>query len=187
MTLLLLFYEFFKTGLFSVGGGLATIPFLTAMIEKYGWITQTELTNIIAVAESTPGPIGINAATYVGYAAAGVAGAAVATLSLILPSVIIIVLIARFMSKFSQTRIVKDLFTGLRPVSAGLVMAAGFSILLLALNVKWSFAPFQLEIGWTELGIFALLLIGLSVKPTKKLHPVVYIVVGGLMGALLSL
>ena len=92
MEQLTLIGEFFKTGLFAVGGGLATLPFLSRMGEIYGWFTKEELANMIAVSESTPGPIGVNMATYVGFSTAGVPGAVVATLGLITPSVIIILI-----------------------------------------------------------------------------------------------
>ena len=94
MIFLQLFYEFFKIGLFAVGGGMATIPFLMDLTSRYSWFTMADLTNMIAVSESTPGPIGINMATYAGFNAAGIPGALCATLSLVLPAWIIIILIA---------------------------------------------------------------------------------------------
>ena len=100
MIYLTLFYEFFKIGLFAVGGGIATLPFLMDLTDKYDWYTASELTNMIAISESTPGPVGINMATYAGYQAAGIGGAIVATVSLVLPALIIIVIVARFMKKF---------------------------------------------------------------------------------------
>ena len=93
MLYLRLFWEFFKTGLFAVGGGMATLPFLYSMSDATGWFTHAQLADMIAVSESTPGPIGVNMATYVGFSTAGVPGAVVATLGLITPSVIIILII----------------------------------------------------------------------------------------------
>ena len=96
MKLLLLFYEFAKVGLFSVGGGLATVPFLQSMGEKTGWFTNAQLSTMIAVSESTPGPMGVNMATYVGYSISGIPGAVIATLGLITPSIAVIIIIGLF-------------------------------------------------------------------------------------------
>ena len=108
--LLILFYEFFKVGLFAVGGGLATIPFLSAMGEKLSWFTYAELADMIAISESTPGPMGINMATYVGYEVAsqnginGILGAVTATLGEVAPSIIVIMIIANFLKKYAFKR-----------------------------------------------------------------------------------
>ena len=128
MILLRLFYEFFKTGLFSVGGGMATIPFLQHMGETTGWFTNQDLTTMIAVSESTPGPLGVNMATYVGYQTAGVPGALVATLGVITPGAILILIIAGFLQKFRSNRSVEAVFAGLRPASTALIAAAGLSV-----------------------------------------------------------
>ena len=118
MVLLRLFFEFAKTGLFAVGGGLATIPFLQDLGARTGWFTNSELTTMIAVSESTPGPMGVTMATYVGFKIAGVhhipgvIGAAVATLGLIFPSIVIILIIAGFLQKFRQSKAVE---AGRRP------------------------------------------------------------------------
>ena len=93
MIYLQLFWEFFKTGLFAIGGGMATVPFLFDISARTGWFTASELANMIAVSESTPGPIGINMATYVGFETAGILGSVIATLGLVIPSIIIIVII----------------------------------------------------------------------------------------------
>ena len=133
MIFLQLFYEFFKTGLFAVGGGLATLPFLNDICQKYDWFTEQMLADMIAISESTPGPIGINMATYAGYQAAGLLGSIVATCSLVAPSIIVIVLIARFLSKFNEHPLVKSAFSGLRPAVTGLIAAAAVSVMKLAL------------------------------------------------------
>ena len=127
MILLKLFYEFFKAGLFAVGGGMATIPFLMDMADTTDWFTRAQLADMVAVSESTPGPIGGNMATYVGFTTAGVPGALVATLGLVTPSVIIILLVARVLKQFRHNRFVEAGFYGLRPASAGLIGAAGLS------------------------------------------------------------
>ena len=116
----------FRVGLFSVGGGLATIPFLTDLGTRTGWFTPAELANMVAVSESTPGPMGVNMATYVGFETNGPMGCVIATLGLITPSIIIILVIARFLQKFRQSRTVDAVFYGLRPASTALIASAGF-------------------------------------------------------------
>ena len=130
--LLSLYWEFFKTGLFAVGGGLATLPFLQNMAVSTGWFTTAQLADMIAVSESTPGPLGINTATYVGFTTAGVPGAVVATLGLVSPSIIIILVVAAFLKAFRDSRTVQDVFYGLRPASMGLIAASGLSVVLMA-------------------------------------------------------
>ena len=129
MTFLHLFIEFFKTGLFAIGGGLATIPFLEDIARRYTWFTTEQLTDMIAISESTPGPIGVNMATYAGYQAGyaeggvllGILGGLVATLSLVLPSVIVILIIAGFLEKFKENKLVKNTFYCLRPAVIGML------------------------------------------------------------------
>ena len=128
MIFLQLFWEFFKTGLFAVGGGLATLPFLKAITHKYPWFTANDLMDMIAVSESTPGPIGVNSATYAGFHAAGLPGALTATFSLVLPSVIIIILVSRALDRFRSSSLVQNGFYGLRPASAGLIFGAMFTV-----------------------------------------------------------
>ena len=127
MIYLRLFWEFFKTGLFSVGGGLATLPFIYDMSDRTGWFTYQQIADMVAVSESTPGPIGVNTATYVGYVTAGVPGSLIATLGLVTPAVICILIIASCLKKFRENRFVDHAFYGLRPASAGLIAAAGFA------------------------------------------------------------
>ncbi|MEZ3487711.1 MAG: chromate transporter [Lachnospiraceae bacterium] len=133
MIYLILAYEFFKIGLFSIGGGMATLPFLMDLTDKYDWFTISELTNMVAISESTPGPVGINMATYAGYNAAGVAGAIVATLALTAPAWIIIILIAKFLENFSENKHVKAAFYGIRPAVAALIGYAVWELLKIAL------------------------------------------------------
>lgn len=188
--LLLLFIEFFKTGLFAVGGGLATVPFIRDMGATYGWITEAEIANIIAIAESTPGPIGVNAATYVGYLVCGVPGAILATLGLVTPSVIIIVLIAKAIKKYYDSHLVQSLFRALRPAAIGLITAAGFSLLLTALGVKANFLQLRFSADWyslLKLGIYGAFLFFAFWKKTAKIHPLFFILAGGTIGAILSL
>jgi len=185
-----LFFEFFKTGLFAVGGGLATVPFLRDMGAAYGWLSEAELANIIAIAESTPGPIGVNAATYVGYLVCGIPGAVVATIGLVTPSVIIIVLIAKAIKKYYNSYLVQSLFKALRPAAIGLITAAGFSLLLTSLGVKANFLRFTFSADWyslLKLGIYGVFVFFAFWKKTAKIHPFFYILTGGAIGAILSL
>lgn len=133
MIYLQLFYEFFKVGLFSVGGGMATIPFLYNLSDKMHWYTYADISNMIAIAESTPGALGVNMSTYVGYTTAGVLGGIIATLGLIAPSIIVILLIARLLTHFSENKHVKAAFFGLRPASLAMIGAAGVSVAQVAL------------------------------------------------------
>lgn len=189
-TCLILLFEFFKTGLFSVGGGLATIPFLREMGSTYGWVTEAELANIIAIAESTPGPIGVNAATYVGYHAAGIPGGIIATLGLVAPSVIIIVLVSKAMERFVNSKWIKSLFSALQPAAVGLVLAAGFSLFLTSLNVEADLLSLSFHADWSSLlrlAVFAVLAFFAFFRHTKKLHPLWFMLAGGVLGALLQL
>lgn len=186
----LLFFEFFKAGLFAVGGGLATVPFIREMGAVYGWVTEAEVANIVAIAESTPGPIGVNAATYVGFQVAGIPGAIVATIGLITPSVIIIILVAKAIRKYSDSYLVKSLFTGLRPAAIGLITAAGFSLLLVALNIQADFLQFRFSADLSSLlrlGLFVVFTFFAFWKKTSKIHPLFFILAGGTLGGLLSL
>lgn len=191
MLYLRLFFEFFKTGLFAVGGGMATIPFLYDMADTTGWFTRSDVANMIAVGESTPGPIGVNMATYVGYVTGGnagglpfaILGAVVATVGLVTPSVIVILVIASFLNSFRDSRLVKNAFYGLRPASAGLIAAAGLSVVMSnlffmeRLGLGLSFFNWK---GW----ILAVVLWVLTnrVKQTKGLHPILFILASAVVG-----
>ena len=188
MIYLLLFIEFFKTGLFTIGGGLATIPFLYEMSAKYpAWFSAADLADMIAVSESTPGPIGINMATYAGFNVAGVAGSIIATLALVLPSVIIIIIIAKFLNKFSENKFVKSAFYGLRPAVTALITIAGFQIFkisILSLD-KYEISKKLYDIvNIKNLVIFMLLLF--LIKKFNK-HPIVYIAGAAVAGIIFKL
>jgi chromate transporter len=133
MILLRLFWEFFKTGLFAVGGGLATLPFLYDMSARTGWFTTEEIADLLAVSESTPGAIGINMSTYAGVHTFGVIGGIIATLGLICPSIIVIIIISNVLKKFQDSKLVQKIFYGLRPASLGLIGAAGLGVAKIAL------------------------------------------------------
>ena len=128
MKLLHLSFEFSKVGLFSVGGGLATLPFLYHMGQKTGWFTAGDVSDMIAISQSTPGPMGINMATSVGYTIAGLWGALIAPVALVIPSVIIIIMISHALNRFKDSILVADIFYGLRPASIGLIVTAGISV-----------------------------------------------------------
>ena len=166
-----LFYEFFKTGLFTIGGGMATIPFLYKMSDATGWFTYNDLANMIAVGESTPGPIGVNMATYVGVDGLGILGGAWASISLTIPSIIIIVLVAKFLKNFSQNRWVKAAFYTIRPAVAGLIAAAGFTVVAsnLFFSDVWVQGNYLGAFNWKGIVLAAVLWILTNVlKPTKK-------------------
>jgi Chromate transport protein ChrA len=188
MIFLKLFFEFFKVGLFAVGGGMATFPFLSELGPRTGWFTQSQLADMVAVSESTPGPIGVNMASYVGFTTAGVPGAVVATLGLITPSVIIILLVARVLAAFRESRLVQNIFYGLRPASAGLIAAAGLSVAALSLLDRETYAVSGQLLDlfrWKGLLLAAVLLyLTRWCKPTKELHPVVFIAVAAAAGIL---
>lgn len=198
MIYLRLFYEFFKTGLFAVGGGMATIPFLYNMSDATGWFTRMDVDNMIAVGESTPGPIGVNMATYVGYLTGmnqgglpfALLGAVVATLGLIAPSIIIILIIASFLKSFRDNRYVESAFYGLRPASTGLIAAAGLSVVVSNLFFTETLAQgFSLALfnwkGW----VLAVVLWVLTnkVRQTKKLHPILFILASAVVGILFGM
>lgn len=184
MIFIRLFWEFFKTGLFAVGGGLATLPFLSRIADTTGWFTQKQLANMIAVSESTPGPIGVNMATYVGFTTAGIPGSIVATIGLITPSVIIILMIAVFLRNFKDNDIVKKAFYCLRPASTGLIAAAGLSVAAITfLPSAVPAVPFWKVLDWKAVALAAVLLfLTRGVKKTKKLHPIVWIAVSAAAG-----
>lgn len=190
MLYLRLFWEFFKTGLFAVGGGMATLPFLYSMSDATGWFTHAQLADMIAVSESTPGPIGVNMATYVGFSTAGIPGAVVATLGLITPSVIIILIIAKVLAAFRQNKTVDAAFYGLRPCSVGLIAAAGLLVVKISLfnaELYQQTGVLMNVFNWKAI-ILAAVLIVLTryVKPLKKLHPVFFILGSAALGALFA-
>lgn len=183
MIFLRLFWEFFKTGLFSVGGGLATLPFLKEISLKYPWFTPHDLLDMVAVSESTPGPIGVNTATYAGFHAAGVPGALTATCALVLPSVVIILLISRALTKFRDSALVKDAFYGLRPASAGLIFGAMLEVFSVSLfhPEAWSgLASLGAALNLPAIAFF--LLLSLAIWKLPRLHPILFILTGAVCG-----
>lgn len=192
MTYLRLFWEFFKTGLFAVGGGMATVPFLKNIGLATGWYSQTDLMNMLAVSESTPGPIGINMATYVGFTVAGIPGAVIATIGEVTPSITVILIVAAMLAKFRDSKLVSNALYGLRPASTGLIAAACIDVVLQVLlrasssTVSGSIMKgFSLvgSLNWRGLALAAVLLVVTNwVKLTKKWHPIVFIGLSAAVG-----
>ncbi len=133
MIYVILFLEFFKVGLFAIGGGLVTLPFLFDLSEQYAWFSTKELADMVAISESTPGPIGVNMATYAGYHAAGLWGGIIATLGLVTPSVIVIVLLARLLDRYKLNQNVQNILSGIRPAVVALILFAGLEIAKMAI------------------------------------------------------
>ena len=183
-----LFWQFFKTGLFAVGGGLATLPFLQEMSRLTHWFTTTDIADMVAVSESTPGPLGVNMATYVGFHIKGILGGLAAPLSLVLPSVIIIILVSRALDKFRDSPLVKNGFYGLRPASAGLIFGAMLEVFAASLlhTENWAgIASLGSVINVPAIIIF--LVLSLGIWKLKKLHPIVFILIGAVCGIVFNL
>ena len=186
MTYLLLFYEYFKTGLFAIGGGMATLPFLYDMSARHpDWFSASQIADMLAVSESTPGPIGVNMATFVGFQVGGVPGAIIATLGLVTPSIIVILIIAAFLRSFRDSKVVQSVFYGLRPASAAMVAAAGLTV---AAETLLNSGMTGLAIlNWKALLLAAVLLVLTRwCKPTKGLHPILFILASAVVGVVFS-
>lgn len=190
MILLQLFYEFLKIGMFAVGGGMATLPFLYNLADKTGWFTQAQVADMLAVSESTPGPVGINMATYVGYTTAGLPGALAATIGVIIPGVVLVILIRAVLDKMRSNRYVDGAFYGLRPASTALIAAAGLlvaDVSLLHMDLfRQSGRVLDLIDLKSVLLAVVLLIFTRWVKPTKKLHPIVFIAASAVVGIAFS-
>ena len=185
--ILWLIYEFFKAGLFAVGGGLATLPFLSRMSQAHPhWFDTQMLANMVAISESTPGPLGVNMATYVGYTVAGIPGGIIATLSLVCPSVIIIMLIFKVLEQYKNNPLVQSGFAGLRPAVTGLIAAAGYSVFRMAVLTGGGDTIFTI-ISWKALLLFAVIFVLTQLKKTKGLHPALFIACGAVVGLLVEL
>ena len=167
MIYLQLAFEFFKIGLFSFGGGYATLPFLYHISQEFNWYTLDELTQMTAVASITPGPVGINIATYAGLKTSGVLGALIATISEILPSLILVLIIAKLLKKFSDNFYVKSIIETLKPISCALLASVAIGLL-------------KPEIQDLKAMILLGLLLVLSWKSKKD--PLFYIIVAALVG-----
>lgn len=198
MILCKLFWEFCKTGLFAIGGGMATVPFLREIADKTGWFTAGQLADMIAVSESTPGPLGVNMATYVGYTVGlsrlgspwmGIVGAVTATLGLIFPSIVIVLCISFFLKRFRTSTLVDAALYGLRPASVALISAAGVEIVLFAiLRVDSIYQIGAAQLSWKSVALAAGVYAGTNLIPTlKKLHPIWFILLSAIVGVLLKM
>lgn len=177
-----LFIEFFKAGLFAIGGGLATLPFLYDIAQNYDWLPIEKMPNMIAISESTPGPLGINMATYAGFTSGGILGSLLATFALVLPSFIIIIIVYQFLQRFRESKLVQSAFEGLRPAVTGLIAAACWQV------IKISLFHFENFISWNTwyqvidikaVILFAILLF--LILKFKK-HPIFYIAGAAVVG-----
>ncbi|WP_196001824.1 chromate transporter [Clostridium sp. 1001271B_151109_B4] len=182
MIYLTLFLEFFKVGLFSVGGGLATIPFLSELATKYSWFDQKTLMDMIAVSQSTPGAIGVNMATFAGFKASGILGSIIATLGLVTPSVIVIIIVAHFLNKFKESRAVESIFYGLRPAVAALIASAGYEVFKVSILAFDKFNLTHKIIDTINIKSTILLIILLFAITKFKKHPIFYIASAALIG-----
>lgn len=198
MILCRLFWEFCKTGLFAIGGGMATVPFLREIADKTGWFTAGQLADMIAVSESTPGPLGVNMATYVGYTVGlsqlgspwmGIVGAVVATLGLIFPSIVIVLCISFFLKRFRTSTLVDAALYGLRPASVALISAAGVEIVLFAiLRVDSIYQIGAAQLSWKSVALAAGVYAGTNLIPKlKKLHPIWFILLSAIVGVILKM
>lgn len=182
--LLLLFIEFFKIGLFAFGGGLAAVPFLAEISNKYGWYSLDQLSTMIAVSESTPGPIGINMATYVGFEIGGILGSALTTIAIAIPSLIIVCIIANCLKKFQDSVLIKQIFNGLKPAAVAFIVAACLDLFMSTLlNAEFALSLDYFNIK-TIILFLALLIIS---KCYKNIHPIAIIAVAAVCGIIFQL
>ncbi|WWR17167.1 chromate transporter [Lachnospiraceae bacterium JLR.KK008] len=177
--MILMFWEFMKIGLFAVGGGPATLPYLMDLTERFDWYTMEDLTNMIAISESTPGPLGLNMATYAGFHTLGTFGGIVSTLGLVFPSVIVIILVAKFLENFNENKYVQGAFAGIRPAVTALIAAAVYSVCKVSLFT-------QTEAGYVPAGkviLLCVIVFGLlQVKKLQKYHPAVWLLFAVVIG-----
>ncbi len=179
-----LFWEFFKIGLFAVGGGPATLPFLMDLAEKKPWYSMEQLTNMIAISESTPGPLGLNMSTYAGYQALGIWGGLVSSLGLVLPSVVIIILIAKFLENFNENPYVQAAFRGIRPAVTALIGAAVFGLCRVSLFTE---AEGGLTPAVGSMLVAVVMFALLQVKKLNRVHPALWFLAGAAVGVVFRL
>lgn len=185
MMLLWLFIRFFLVGLFAVGGGLATLPFLYEMSEDTGWFTTADISNLVAISESTPGPMGVNMATYVGFITKGIPGGIIGPLGLVTPSVIVIIIVSLFLNRFKESKAVQNVFYGLRPASAALIASAGLGIFKLAfIGSEFNTGIFTSK-SFIVSAVMAVVLY-IAIKKIK-LHPVVFIAISAVAGVVFQI
>jgi len=179
MIYLTLFYEFFKIGLFAVGGGLATIPFLFDLTSKFNWFSKQELVSMIALSESTPGPLGINMATFAGFQTAGIIGGIIATIGLVVPAFFVIILISKFFEKFKDSFAVQSVFYALRPAVTVMILVFVFKVCQIIVSLTTNIENLMISAGLFICYLFLIL--------RYKYHPILFILLGGVMGLLFEL
>ena len=188
VSLIELFFIFFYVGLFTIGGGLVAITLMEETIVSRGLISPEQFYNMVAISESTPGPIGVNMATYIGYNLHGISGAIITSIGEILPSLICILIIAKFLKSFQQKPIVQSVFLVLRPATTGLIFVAAVQIFLIALvNVPSDISVFKEVSGWTNLFNWKSLyfyVIAVFVLFKIKVHPILLLASGAVFGIL---
>lgn len=177
----LLFYEFTKIGVFAIGGGYATIPFLFYLQEKYNWYSVHELTNMIAISNITPGPVGINMATYTGFKIAGLFGSVISTFSIVLIPFIITILITKLFTKFQDNETVNNIFLGLRPAACALLSSIGITLLYTAL-----FDEKTINLSNIDFNQLILFLLLISIMSFFKKNPLITIILGAFGGVILN-
>lgn len=187
MIYLQLFYEFFKTGLFAIGGGLATLPFLYDIARDYSWFDESTLADMLAVSQSTPGPIGINMATYAGFNAAGVVGSIIATIALVMPSFIIIIIIARFLNKFRESKQIEAIFYGIRPAVTGLIAVAWFEIINISILTLSKFIETKNILNLFDYKALILFIVVFFISRNSNKHPIIFLLIGAFAGILFKL
>lgn len=173
----LLFYEFTKIGIFAVGGGYAAIPFLFYIQERYKWFSIEELTDMIAVSNITPGPVGINMATYTGFKTAGFLGSVVTTFSIVFVPFILTVIITKLFTKFQCNNVVNNMFLGLRPAACALLTSIGIGLFYNTVIDESKLTQFNIDYG--QFILFFILILMLSFF---KKNPLLTIVLGGFGG-----
>jgi len=185
MIYLKLFFEFFKVGLFAIGGGLTTIPFLYELSLKTGWFNSTDLTNMIAISESTPGPIGVNMATYVGNSVSGIIGGIIATIGLVTPSFLIIILVAKFISVYKENKYVKKAMVTIRACSFGLISYAVLTVIINNLINTDLYNQTKNLKDLFDLKVLGIFIVTYAAYKKLKCHPAFMIIVSAILGMIL--
>lgn len=180
MIYLLLFMEFFKIGIFSFGGGYATLPFLYHMSDTYHWFSYDELSRMLAISSITPGPVGLNVATFAGFKTAGVIGSIDATLAIMIPSFVIVIFISKILKKFKDNFYTKAVLYALRPAAAAMIAAVGVRLFKTSVFIN----EFNMDKVDFKALILFLLLVMISLKLKKD--PLIYLLIGGVFGILLN-
>jgi len=178
MIYLILFLEFVKVGLFSIGGGLATLPHLYVLAEKYPWFTETELLDMIAVGQSTPGAMGVNIAVFAGFKAGGIFGGVVAAMGIVFPAVVVITIVAKVLEKFRNSKTVDSAFYGIRPAVTAMILVSAWGVIQQTILHSKSTTIVEL-INWPALALFGVFVYCML---KFKTHPIVYIALAAVIG-----